>query len=119
LCFLLNRTQFAPDFQALPANVEYVECEDEFDNVVVSTTENSSNGVVGGDGPVVVGSSNNVGHTADGGDGDDDGDQEENEPVDVITIEPVPVFQSDSEDEEDVFHFETRIVKPPQSATQQ
>jgi len=28
------------------------------------------------------------------------------------TIEPVPVFQSDSEDEEDVFIFETAITRP-------
>ncbi len=33
--------------------------------------------------------------------------------VDILTIEHVPVFQSDSEDEEEVFMFETAISRPP------
>ena len=79
----INWTAFAPDFQALPQNVEYVECEDEFDIV-------------------------------EGGDGNDkknDEDEEEQEPVDVLTVESVPVFASDSEDEEDVFCFETKVTR--------
>ena len=39
-------------------------------------------------------------------------DNREDEIVDILTIEPVPVFQSDSEDEEDVFIFETAITRP-------
>ena len=39
-------------------------------------------------------------------------DNEENEIVDILTIENVPVFQSDSEAEEEVFVFETAISRP-------
>lgn len=84
----MDWTAFAPDFQALPMNVEYVEKEDEFDVVV---------------------------------DGDDFSEEtkrketeaklkEEGKIVDVVTVDRVPVFDSDSEDEEDVFRFESRIV---------
>lgn len=80
----INWTAFAPDFQALPQNVEYVECEDEFDVV---------------DSPV----------------GDVSNPQETfstlAEVVDILTIEPVPVFASDSEDESDVFAFETKVTR--------
>jgi len=80
----INWTAFAPDFQALPRNVEYVECEDEFDIV-----EDEKEGSISKD--------------------EDDG---ENEIVDILTVEPVPVFQSDSEDEADVFTFETQVTNP-------
>ena len=36
-------------------------------------------------------------------------DNVEDDAVDILTIEHVPVFQSDSEDEEEVFMFETSI----------
>ena len=72
---------FAPDFQALPRNVEYVEREDEFD----------------------------IDDDKDGGPGEED-DEEDNH-VDVVNVDPVPVFASDSEDEEGVFHFETKITR--------
>ena len=39
-------------------------------------------------------------------------DNLENDNVDILTIEHVPVFQSDSEDEEEVFMFETAINRP-------
>lgn len=39
-------------------------------------------------------------------------DNEEDETVDILTIEPVPVFQSDSEDEEEVFSFEVAVGRP-------
>ena len=39
-------------------------------------------------------------------------DNQENDVVDILTIEHVPVFQSDSEDEEEVFMFETAISRP-------
>lgn len=81
----INWTAFAPDFQALPMNVEYIEQEDEFD--------------VDADGR----------YLATFGEGADDGDHE-NATVDVTNIEKVPVFESDSESEEDVFHYELRLV---------
>eukprot|EP00536_Pseudo-nitzschia_multiseries_P002745 jgi/Psemu1/184298/e_gw1.38.112.1 len=81
----INWTAFAPDFQALPRNVEYMECEDEFDIV----------------------------EEANGGSASKDEDSEEDNYVDILTVEPVPVFQSDSENEEDVFTFEPTVAKPP------
>ena len=77
----INWTAFAPDFQALPRNVEYLECEDEFDIV-----ENEK-----------------------GGSDSKEEDNVEDDAVDILTIEHVPVFQSDSEDEEEVFMFDTSI----------
>lgn len=75
----MDWTAFAPDFQALPMNVEYVEQEDEFD-IVTDDDENQASG----------------------------GDEEENV-VDVVTVEAVPVFASDSESESEVFTFETKM----------
>ncbi|VEU37090.1 unnamed protein product [Pseudo-nitzschia multistriata] len=80
----INWTAFAPDFQALPRNVEYVECEDEFDIV----------------------------EDENGGSASKEEDSEENKVIDILTIEPVPVFQSDSENEEDVFTFEPAVGRP-------
>jgi hypothetical protein len=65
-------------------NVEYVEAEDEFDV--------DANGKYLSD----------MGNT--------NGDDNESEIVDVTTIEKVPVFASDSEDEEEVFTFATRVT---------
>lgn len=81
----LNWTAFAPDFQSLPMNVEYVEREDEFD--------------LDDDGKFIAESGSTNGKT-----------NNEDEPVDVTTVEKVPVFASDSEDEEEVFSFETKVV---------
>lgn len=64
----INWTALAPDFQALPRNVLYMEKEDEFD--VVDEGEESD---------------------------------AEDEVVDVVGIEKVAVFESDSEDENEVF----------------
>lgn len=85
----INWTAFAPDFQALPGNVEYVECEDEFDIVDDQGKGSATN----------------------------EEDDKEDEDVDILTIESVPVFQSDSEDEEDVFHFATQVTKPNVGST--
>ena len=84
LVFIVFRTAFAPDFQALPRNVEYLECEDEFDIADVKKGE---------------------ANTKEEKNGEDD-------MVDILTIDHVPVFQSDSEDEEEVFMFETAISRP-------
>lgn len=81
--FVGFQTAFAPDFQALPRNVEYLECEDEFDVVEVEKGA-----------PALK-----------------EEDSGEDDKVDILTIEHVPVFQSDSEDEEDVFIFETAISR--------
>jgi len=81
----MDWTAFAPDFQALQKNVEYIEREDEFDSVV---------------------------------DGDEEEEVkkkeltdriEEQEIVDVVSVEKVPAFDSDSEDESAVFYFDTKI----------
>lgn len=79
----INWTAFAPDFQALPQNVEYVECEDEFDILEDSNEEEKKTEI----------------------------EEDENTNVDVLTIEAVPVFASDSEDEEEVFAFETKVTR--------
>jgi COMPASS component SWD1 len=73
----MDWTAFAPDFQALPMNVEYVEREDEFDLVEEQ---------------------------------EEDAEAKELEDfVDVVTVDPVPVFASDSESESEVFAFDTKI----------
>lgn len=82
----INWTAFAPDFQALPRNVEYVEREDEFDQTkdgsyVTDQTDSSAHGA-GGAGAA---------------------------PLDVKTIVPSAAFASDSEDETEVFNFELRV----------
>ena len=77
----INWTAFAPDFQALPRNIEYMEREDELD--------------VDANGKFLAQGTEGAGN--------------EDEHVDVLTIEPVPVFASDSEDEDEVFHFPTRV----------
>jgi len=81
----INWTAFAPDFQALPMNVEYVEREDEFD--------------LDEDGNKIEDKEEKDAETDD-----------ERALVDVVTVERVPVFASDSEDEGDVFHFETKFA---------
>ena len=82
----INWTAFAPDFQALPQNVEYVECEDEFDIQENDKETELSRAAA-------------------------EEDDNEDEHVDVLKIDPVPVFASDSESEEDVFFFETAVKR--------
>mmetsp|Transcript_21000 Transcript_21000/g.46885 ORF Transcript_21000/g.46885 Transcript_21000/m.46885 type:complete len:106 (+) Transcript_21000:3-320(+) len=84
----MDWTAFAPDFQALPMNVEYVEREDEFDIVVDSDYSETERNRKKTDAEV----------------------KEEGEGVDVVTVDRVPVFDSDTEDEDEVFRFESRIV---------
>jgi WD40 repeat protein len=77
----MDWTAFAPDFQALPMNVEYIEREDEFDEVVDGEEKKET----------------------------EDEKNLEDELVDVVSVERIPVFDSDSEDESEVFHFGTKI----------
>lgn len=80
----MDWTAFAPDFQALQKNVEYVEKEDEFDVIVDDVDELEKRKKL----------SNKL---------------EERELVDVTTIDAIPAFDSDSECEENVFYFTSKI----------
>lgn len=73
----LNWTAFAPDFHALQENVEYIEREDEFDTVVDDRNE--------GEGNVAKHIEENL--------------------IDVIHVDGPTVFNSDSENETEVFQF--------------
>jgi len=77
----VNWTAFAPSFEALAENSEYLECEDEFD---IPSNENRKT------------------H-------DDNVNTGENALVDVLTVEKIAAFASDSEDEEEVFSFDTKV----------
>ncbi len=79
----VNWTAFAPDFQALTENTEYVEREDEFD--IVENGENATK----------------ITKLT----------QDESAQVNILAIDPVPAFASDSESEEDVFYFETKVKR--------
>jgi len=86
----LDWSAFAPNFQRLQQNEVYEEAEDEFD--VVVDGDNSSKG--GSD-------LNQV--------------SPEDDVVDITTVSKVPAFDSDSEEEEEIFHFDwraERIVLP-------
>jgi WD40 repeat protein len=78
----VNWTAFAPSFQALTENIEYVECEDEFDIFPGETSKKQYDANVSND---------------------------EDSPVDVLAVEKIAAFASDSEDEEGVFAFETKV----------
>jgi len=81
----MDWTAFAPDFQPITVNNEYIEEEDEFDRQVDTCEKvNLSN---------------------------DEHKQDEVEDtiVDIITIDKIPVFLSDSENDDQVFYFETKI----------
>lgn len=81
----IDWTNFSPDFQALPMNLEYYEGEDELDK--------------DDDGKYIVTQGKQSQVTA----------SSQGSFIDVISVEPVPVFASDSEGEEEVFEFETKI----------
>ena len=78
----LNWKNFAPDFHALHENIEYIEKEDEFDIVVDNLMDE-----------------------------DESESKNQDEEIDICTIEPNAVFQSDSEDESDIFRFPLIPVK--------
>ena len=85
----INWTAFAPDFQALPRNVEYVEREDEFDQKA--------------DGTYLTTDEDDVHLVMREGKGGS------SKLLNVRKIIPVPAFASDSEDETEVFNFEPRV----------
>ena len=84
----LDWVAFAPDFQALQQNEVYEEREDEFD-IVVDGEEGTGNG----------GKMDSVQPTV------------EDDNIDITTISKVPAFDSDSEDETDVFCFDWKTDK--------
>ena len=85
----MDWTAFAPDFQALPCNVEYVEQEDEFDVVLSGDSKEDERKK-----DAQAEASSNL---------------EREEVVDVVKVDRIPVFDSDSEDDDDVFYFRTTV----------
>lgn len=83
----LEWSQFAPDFQALQKNMEYIEKEDEFDVVVDSGHDEELERMRMKD---LI---------------------EQQTIVDVMTVTKVPAFEDDSEDEEEVFCFDQGLIK--------
>lgn len=79
----MDWTAYAPDFQALQRNVEYIEKEDEFDVVIDCDIEAKRKEMLDMIEDQVV--------------------------VDVTTVDKVLAFDSDSEDEEEVFYFHQDI----------
>jgi len=77
----LDWTAFAPDFQALQKNVEYIEKEDEFDVIV--------------DGD----------HDAEAKRKKIIDEAEEQMIVNITSVSKVPAFEFDSEGEQDLFYF--------------
>ena len=85
----LDWSAFAPNFQRLQQNEVYEEAEDEFD--VVVDGDSSKNG------------------------SDLNQASPEDDIVDITTVSKVPAFDSDSEEESEIFHFDwraERIVLP-------
>ncbi|KAL7541207.1 hypothetical protein ACHAXR_012653, partial [Thalassiosira sp. AJA248-18] len=86
----LDWVAFAPDFQALQQNELYEEKEDEFDIVIDCKGEEENDGK----GASVYSRLS-----------------PEDDDVDITTIGKVPAFDSDSEDESEVFYFDTKVDK--------
>ncbi|KAL7545503.1 hypothetical protein ACHAWF_008852 [Thalassiosira exigua] len=87
----LDWVAFAPDFQALQQNEVYEEREDEFDTVVDFEVNEGSN---------EKGEELAENHSSP-----------EDQDVDITSTEKIPAFDSDSEDESDVFYFHTKVDK--------
>eukprot|EP00559_Dactyliosolen_fragilissimus_P007342 CAMPEP_0184868020 /NCGR_PEP_ID=MMETSP0580-20130426/28781_1 /TAXON_ID=1118495 /ORGANISM="Dactyliosolen fragilissimus" /LENGTH=427 /DNA_ID=CAMNT_0027368629 /DNA_START=155 /DNA_END=1435 /DNA_ORIENTATION=- len=81
----MDWTAFAPDFQALPRNIEYIETEDEFDTLIDGNEEESAKRQ------------------------EMENKLEEQEFVDLLEIAKISAFESDSESETDVFCFPTKM----------
>jgi len=102
----LDWVAFAPDFQALQQNELYEEKEDEFDIVV---DDNSADSGKGGENEGAMGA---AGKRGEGSSSVAIGRYSlEEEDVDITMIDKVPAFDSDSEDESDVFYFDTKVDK--------
>ena len=97
----MDWTAFAPDFQAMTHNSEYIEMEDEFDIVVEDEIDNDND---------------NDNHNEYKNENlnlekekkrrkFDNPDSDEMSLVDVVTVKKVTVFESDSEDEQEIFWF--------------
>lgn len=84
----MDWTNFAPDFQTLPMNVEYVEREDELDKDATGKYLVTKRDLT----PVIENSTVAF--------------------IDVISVDSVSLFASDSEDEAEMFSFETKIKHP-------
>ncbi len=86
----LDWVAFAPDFQALQQNKLYEEREDEFDVVVKDNEEGESGDAKCSSAYCRL---------------------SEDDYVDIIAVDKVPAFDSDSEDEASVFYFGTKVEK--------
>eukprot|EP00594_Rhizosolenia_setigera_P010949 CAMPEP_0178965580 /NCGR_PEP_ID=MMETSP0789-20121207/16394_1 /TAXON_ID=3005 /ORGANISM="Rhizosolenia setigera, Strain CCMP 1694" /LENGTH=759 /DNA_ID=CAMNT_0020650647 /DNA_START=3 /DNA_END=2280 /DNA_ORIENTATION=+ len=105
----LDWKAFAPDFQSMVRNIEYIETEDEFDKAVVQQSDDEKESEVKlvqnqkvQESTIAKNHENNI-----------------DDAVDVVTIDKIPMFDSDSEDEENIFHFETklRVMKTDEQET--
>ncbi len=85
----LDWTAFAPDFQALQQNVLYLEREDEFD-IVIDGEEGERNRR----------------HSSENTRASD-----EDEDVDITSVAKIAAFDSDSENEDEVFCFDCKVMK--------
>jgi len=77
----LDWTAFAPDFQALQKNVEYIEKEDEFDVIVDGDHDEEAKRrkiIDEAEGQMIV---------------------------DITSVSKIPAFEFDSEGEQDLFYF--------------